>query len=110
MRTANYNKNPFVAVPNGEGRCVEGWNAISERLSGATGVIAVECYPGVDEETVRCELSSRLNPALVVETRGLMRPEAEIESLVEPFLGGDDPVFGFLSGLNLPEFFDAEKV
>jgi mannose-6-phosphate isomerase class I len=110
MRRPNYDKAPYVAVPNGDALCVTGWDAVAGRLSEAGRVIVVECYPGVDEGTVLCELESRLNPALVIETRRLLRPEEEIEALVAPFLGGDDPVFGFLSGLNLPDFFDDTKV
>jgi mannose-6-phosphate isomerase class I len=79
-------------------------------LTGARTVIAVECYPGTDEKAIRTELAARLNPALVIDTRDLLKAEAEIDRLVEPFLGGDDPVFGFLSGLNLPAFFDAARV
>jgi mannose-6-phosphate isomerase class I len=39
-----------------------------------------------------------------------MLPAEQIEALVAPFLGGDDPVFGFMSGLTLPQFFDAERL
>ncbi|MEI9960500.1 MAG: hypothetical protein WDM76_05000 [Limisphaerales bacterium] len=35
-----------------------------------------------------------------------MQLAANIEKLVEPFLGGDDPVFGFHCDLTLPDFFD----
>lgn len=109
-KSSNYEKHPVVPVPNGEGRCVAGWDAIAERLAGRTGVIAVECYPGVDEDAVTEELRSRLHPAATIITRELMLPESEVDALVAPFLGGDDPVFGFLSGLNLPAFFDPAKV
>lgn len=109
----NYDKSPFVPVPNGEGRFARGWDAIADRLASSSGprtVVAVECYPGVDEKTVRCELSNRLEPVLTIDTRDLLLESDAIERLVEPFLGGDDPVFGFLTGLNLPAFFDDAKV
>ena len=110
MRRSNYDKAPFVAVPDGEGRLVAGWEAIGSRLAPLSGVLAVECYPGVDESRIAGELASRLKPSLVVETRTLMRSEGEIERLVAPFLGGGDPTFGFLSGLELPAFFDKARV
>jgi mannose-6-phosphate isomerase class I len=109
----NYDKSPYVPVPNGDARCVRGWDAIGARLSAAAGgaaVVAVECYPGTDESAIRCELASRLDPVLVVDMRDLMLAPDAIERLVEPFLGGDDPVFGFLCGLRMPDFFDAERV
>ena len=37
-------------------------------------------------------------------------PPERIDALVAPFLGGDDPVFGFLSGLKLPQFFDEDRL
>lgn len=59
---------------------------------------------------MRSELSTRLNPSLVIAASDALRPQQEIESLVAPFLGGDDPVFGFLCGLTLRQFFDAAKL
>ena len=117
MRKANYDKFPYVAVPGGENACVQGWDAIATRLQQAVAqrnqtklVLVVECYTGVDETQVLAELKSRLKPTLVVDARESLLPPAQIDALVAPFLGGNDPVFGFLSGLKLPEFFDAKKV
>lgn len=105
----NYDKFPFVPVPGGESACVQGWDAIADRLP-RVRVLAVECYPGVDLPAVKGALSLRLQPDLVIDTADLMLEAPAIDKLVEPFLGGNDPVFGFLCGLNLPEFFDPEKV
>lgn len=38
-----------------------------------------------------------------------LRPQEEIERLVAPYLGGDDPIFGFRTPLRLEEFFDGEN-
>jgi mannose-6-phosphate isomerase class I len=106
-----YDKHPFVPVNAGRETFREGWDAIAERLAEVKGrVVAVECYPGVDEEDVLCSLRVRLRPSLVVDARSLLKSTAEVQTLVEPFLGGDDPVFGFLCGLTLPQFFDEDKV
>jgi mannose-6-phosphate isomerase class I len=110
---STYDKFPAIDVPAGQGACVQGWAGIGERLRRAIAdrkrrklVLVVECYIGVDEPGVRSALARELTPALVVDARGAMLPPTQIESLVEPFLGGDDPVFGFLSDLTLPQFFD----
>ena len=117
MRKPNYDKYPYVAVPGADKSCVSGWDAIGERLTRAIQsrpaqktVLTVECYPGVHETEVSRELQQRLGPALVLHAREAMLPAEKIDALVAPFLGGDDPVFGFLCGLALPQFFDETAV
>ncbi|MDQ5980061.1 MAG: hypothetical protein QG602_3036 [Verrucomicrobiota bacterium] len=116
MRKPNYEKFPHFPVP-GAKSCATGWDAIASRLLEAAGlsrrsrcVLVVECYPGVDEAQVRAELSARLAPVVAPDPREALLPPDKIEALVAPFLGGDDPVFGFLSNLALPQFFDPAKV
>jgi mannose-6-phosphate isomerase class I len=113
---SSYDKLPFVAVPASSGACVQGWDAIAERLRGKIArfpnrtVLTVECYTGINELEILSELKTRLSPALVLRAADAMLTPKAIDSLVEPFLGADDPVFGFLSGLALPQFFDAAKL
>jgi len=96
---------------------VSGWEACLDRLKQAANrrnasktVLVIECYPGVDERTIFDLLQQRLTPALAVFSPDAMKASAQIDALVAPFLGGDDPVFGFLCGLTLPEFFDPGRV
>jgi mannose-6-phosphate isomerase class I len=117
MSRSNYDKFPKISVPNSGGKCVAGWQNCAERLNAAIGqrnaprtVLVVECYPGVNQTEIIDELNSRLQPALVVRSQDAMLDGAAIGKLVAPFLGGDDPVFGFLSGLTLPQFFDQQKI
>ena len=117
MRASNYDKYPAVVIPDSAGECVIGWDKIAGRLReamdarmGRPTVIAVECYPGVHEEQILAALAPRLKPALMVRSREAMRSAEQIDDLVAPFLGGDDPVFGYLSSLELPQFFDPSQV
>ncbi len=117
VKRSNYDKFPVVPVPDAAGACVVGWDAIGDRLRQAIArrsarrtVLVVECYPGVHEDEVRQELERRVQPALTVRAADAMLSPASVDALVEPFLGGDDPVFGFLSDLTLPEFFDEERL
>ena len=117
MRNPNYDKFPFVQVPGGETSCVQGWDDIAARLRQSIArrpakktVVAVECYTGVDEGLILREIQSRLAPVLTLRAAEAMLAPEEIDMLVAPFLGGDDPVFGFLSGLTLPQFFSDEKL
>lgn len=113
----NYDKFPVVNVPDSADACVVGWDAIAERLrqeialrGSRRTVLVVECYPGVDTEDVLCRLQRRLAPALALSAAEALLPPDRIETLAEPFLGSDDPVFGFLSGLTLPQFFDERNL
>jgi mannose-6-phosphate isomerase len=117
MRKPNYEKFPFVTVPGAEQACVTGWTDIGNRLKTAIAqrgtkktVVIVECYHGVDERMELEESTSLLNPALAIHAAAAMYMPEKIDALVAPFLGGDDPVFGFLSSLALPNFFDIERL
>jgi len=117
MRKSNYDKFPCVHVPNSAGGAVFGWTAIADRLCQAVAgraarrtVVVVECYPGVDEAAVALELADGLSAAACIAAGDALRPPDEIDALVAPFLGGGDPVFGFLSNLTLPQFFDGQRI
>ncbi len=117
MRKPNYDRYPYVAVPGGENACVQGWDAIAGRIAGAIQqqgrrktVVVVECYTGVDETAVLDELRERLKPVQALRPCVAMLPPEQIDRLVGPFLGGDDPVFGWLSGLKLAQFFDPARI
>ena len=117
MRKSNYEKFPSVPVPGGETSCVQGWADIATRLrqsidqrAAKKTVLVVECYTGVDEAMVLRELQTRINPELLLHAADTMLAPEKIDALVAPFLGGNDPVFGFLCGLQLPQFFDDKKL
>ncbi len=117
MRKANYDKSPFVAVSNAVHGCRLGWPAIADELQQAIAqgrsekpILVVDCYPGVDELTILKELESRLSPALAIHAAEALLPAAKIDALAAPFLGGDAPMSGCLSGLSLVNFFSAEPL
>ena len=117
LGAGNYDKFPVIALPDCADACSAGWEAISARLLKAISqrgsrrtILVAECYPGVDEDEVAIQLQRRLTPALALRLSEALLPAGRIDALTAPFLGGDDPLFGFLSGLTLPEFFDGEKV
>jgi mannose-6-phosphate isomerase class I len=111
LKAPNYDTAPFVEVPaEHASACWMGWESIASELASRADketVIAVECYPGVDVDTLRPQLSRLLKPARTVDSRQAFKAEADIEAMVAPFLGGDDPVFGYLNQtLRLADFFD----
>lgn len=113
---SNYDKQPFVEVPDSGSACVAGWSAVVERLkeeiaAGSEGrtVLTVECYTGVHVDAVT-EALQGLNPDRVIQSsEALLAPES-IDAKVGTFNGGDDPVFGSINPLRMADFMDAEKM
>src|SRR5882724_10099977 len=117
MRTPNYDKFPVVEIPDGAGKAWRGWSAIAAQLSTRAGpsdrtphVLAIECYAGVFEEEIRAGLRAAFKDTLWIDSRDALLPPAEIDRLVGPDLGADDPVFGYLTRLQLEDFFCPERV
>ena len=115
MRT-NYDKVPKVEVPGGAGRCVRGWDAVGRRLQDAISarhaprtVITVECYTGIHVDEVARALTAVFDAPVVLRSAEAFLPEEDIDALVEPFNGGDDPVFGRMNALRMEEFLDDGK-
>jgi mannose-6-phosphate isomerase class I len=118
LGSATYDKAPFVAVEGFDGQCWRGWESVTGELqrsvrargAGPT-VMAIECYSGVLDNEILPMLRRVLAPALCVETeREGFKTSGEIDALVAPELGGDDPIFGRLTRLTLQDFLDPEKV
>jgi mannose-6-phosphate isomerase class I len=118
MKASRYDKRPCVDVPGTAGCAFRGWAATGVRLreamsrSQAQGerVLAIECYTGVFETEIRSALHEAVGPAVWIDTRQAFLSAAEIDRLVAPDLGGDDPVFGYLSRLTLDRFLSPEKL
>ncbi len=114
MRPSNYERFPAVAIHGHDEECCAGWDAIAGQLKNAVNgagknILVIECYPGVLDEEILPEIQSRLQPSLLIDTKTLMLPLDQIDTLVQRDLT-DDPVFGRLSDLNLYDFFDPEKL
>jgi len=110
--TVNYDLKPHVVVP-GDHPCDRGWGAIATRITqqfeSGKRVVVIDCYTGVLTDDVRKQLEQRVE-ALVINSERALRSEAEVLALVEPFNGGDDPIFGLMNNLNMQQFFDGEKI
>ena len=102
MRKSNYDKQPSTHI---EGKIVCGWDNIIKTLSEAWAdepVWAIDLYPGTYEEDF-LEAFAKTGRK-IINTRDLMRPEAEIRQLTERFMT-DDVLFGYMSNVRLEEYF-----
>ena len=105
MRSPNYDKYPATRT---EGALFHGWDAIRDALGRERkGPLAVDWYAGVHES----EMTEGLLPGFsrIIRMRDLMKPEAEIRRMTDPFMT-DDVLFGYVTNLRMPDFFDAEKL
>jgi hypothetical protein len=121
MRKSNYDKFPVIPVPSAHAMdCWSGWEAIDRKLkqeiSGLLSkncrspILAIECYTGVYDDEIRSHLAAVLKPALVIDSKEAFYSPSEIDFLVAPSLGGDDPIFGFFSELGIEDFIDPASV
>lgn len=117
MRVSNYDKHPVVDISSDGTEACEGWDMVARRLretlataTGGPAVLAIESYVGVDEEEVYAALRGTFEGAQWIFARDALLPAERIDQLVAPYLGGDDPIFGYLTRLTLPEFFSSEKI
>lgn len=108
---ANYEKNPFISVTGWDGAALEGYDAIvrelSARITGERFVLAVDAYPGADEEEIRAAFA-RLNPRLTVSARDCFKPAETLSKQLRYHLT-DDRVFGKMYFGQIADFMDQDK-
>ncbi len=105
--------NIYPGFPLGGGKITRGFDALAGRLAGSPQVV-VEGYGGVLWNRFRGGLDAAFRRQGVrahwVSTDEALRPEAHIEALVNPFLGGEDPLFGTRFTGKLADFYDLERL
>ena len=107
----SYDINPIHKVVDGE--IFIGYKTLVDRLKNEK-IIVLDGYVGVDWEEV---ITSLLDAFLKIKysiniynIKDCLKSEEEIIELVNPYLGGDDPIFGYRTELKLNDYFDAEKI
>jgi hypothetical protein len=123
---ANYDKTPFITVKGQGDDCHEGWEAVGRVIGAAAGsdgaggqrgsqgsgsggkkLVAIECYPGVQDDEIIPQLTTAL-PGTFFFTTDAMLSEEKILQLVYPDVT-DDEIFGYITRLELVDFFDGVK-
>jgi mannose-6-phosphate isomerase class I len=103
----------YPGFPIGSHKIFTGFEELAQKLAGQQRIL-IDGYGGV----LWPDFRDRLDAAL--KTRGIeahwlavdqaMNFPDEIEKIVAPFLGGDDPIFGTRFTGHLRDFFDANKL
>lgn len=87
---------------------------IEDELTKGLRVLVIDGYHGVDWDSYRNHLSVKLMEHNIdsswIQMRYYMVTPEEIHRLVEPFLGGDDPLFGTHFPLGPEIFFNPQKL
>ncbi|MEX0904258.1 MAG: ROK family protein [Balneolaceae bacterium] len=103
----------YPAFPLGEGKIKTGYKSLTDfLLSQDHNQIIIDGNIGTmwDEVLAQLELEVTASEAIVnwYCIDAATKPEEEINILLEDYLGGDDPLFGFQFPGSLEDFFDGE--
>ncbi len=105
--------NIYGSFSVGEGKISVGYDALAKKLADKRDVI-IDGYVGVFWANFRAKLESALRSlgirASFIDVAERLKNEAEIDQLIAPFLGGDDPIFGKRFSGELADFFQIEKL
>jgi mannose-6-phosphate isomerase class I len=103
----------YPSFPLTSGSISLGFKALAKELA-QHPVVTIDGYAGVMWEDFRERLETALAKQNITtqwaNINTALRSKEEIEILVQPFLGGDDPIFGTRFTGKLEEFFDREKL
>lgn len=112
----SFEKHPAVKVKGHDDACTLGWENIGSELENhisslkkSKKVIVIECYQGVYYEKLFSWIKNTLSYHSLILSADSMLPEEEILRLTQPDVT-DDRVFGYLSRLNMVDFFETESL
>lgn len=110
-----FNQFPSLKMPESH-QCHSGWEnicvQINEDLSTierSKKVVVIEYYHGIDDKEFNEEFIKILKPDLHIDAKSALLAENDIKQMVFPDVT-DDRVFGFMTRLDLEDFFDTNKI
>ncbi|MBR8537657.1 class I mannose-6-phosphate isomerase [Carboxylicivirga sediminis] len=116
LQKANVTKGNYDLYPTArldKGAIQAGSKALVERMANEK-VIIIDGYVGVFYEEIVKELEEALRQkGKVVNSISMqeaLKPSNVIDAMIAPFLGGDDPIFGKRTSLQLKDFYQEEKL
>lgn len=96
-----------------EDRIFSGYPTLADAMADKS-IVAVDGYQGVFFHSFAKNITDALKlkglSVQCIETTALMKTGEEINKLISPFTGGNDPLFGKKSTLSLIDFFDKKKI
>lgn len=96
-----------------KGTINQGFKSLAKEISTLKSVL-IDGYLGVYWEDFIVNLTTELNllglETIAYSTSAAFKEPKEIDTMIAPFLGGDDPVFGKIFTGELSDFFNSEKL
>lgn len=109
--TESYNLYPFQKLAAKQ--IFYGFESLANQLASGK-IIKLDGYVGVYFEDIKTRLQRHFEAfGLIVNwinSAGFFKSETEIDKMIAPFLGGNDPLFGNRTTLELADFFDVSKI
>lgn len=103
----------YPAHPLGSGKIKTGYDSLATWIA-AHPVVLIEGFSGVHWNEVQIELEEALRKTgrnvTWIKASDYLKPEAEVEGLVAPFLGERDAVWGTRTNLRLEDFFQLDRL
>ena len=110
-REGMYDLYPSVKLE--AGKIGVGAGALLEKLSGKNTLV-IDGYTGVYFDRIREQLDAELartgKKAAWFDTGSALKPESEIDEMIRPYLGDDDPLFGTRASISLSDYYDRKKL
>lgn len=110
---SNYDKNPFIKVDNGV--VWKGWDEILSELYNKYKssnknkfVVVFDFYTGVYYSEIENALN-QLNAEILIDAKKAFKPIPEVEKMTYPDVT-DDEIFGYMTRLQINDFFDPQKL
>ncbi|MBI9067072.1 MAG: class I mannose-6-phosphate isomerase [Salinivirgaceae bacterium] len=111
-----FEKYPTIEVRGEEKSCYLGWKAIGKEIENALSnsingkkTVVIECYQGVDFNELLTWVKEHLSYTNLVLAENTMLSEDSIKTLTQQDVT-DDRIFGYLTRLNMIDFFDKDKL
>ncbi len=115
-KKSNYDKSPSVEVIGFEDHFTEGWSKICEvindkivLLNKDKCIIVVDCYLGLHDHEIITALRNGIKHEYFINFSEALKSEEEIRQITQQDVTDDD-IFGYMTRLNLADFYDKSRI
>lgn len=104
----SYDKHPFIPI-GAEEDCAVGWSEVVRVIAShhKTGVLCIECYPGVSLHELEHALHLQFRPEAIIRACDGYKSSVDLERMLRPVLGYDR-VFARMNGIAIADYFDPD--